>query len=130
MMKKVAIFLLIFVSSPVLACMNWISEANAVKAVALETNVAAGCKAGEPCLCFDGIDWETAVLVEKRLRTDSVKVAAKAARLNSEQASREAKKSARTTRRVRLASANPDVATTIEQLRTILRDLLDEVNDR
>lgn len=61
------IILLFFISLPVLACQNSIPMSEVVKAIALEPNAGSkSCKdlPLEECVCYEGIDWRDADLVD------------------------------------------------------------------
>jgi len=64
MIRIILILLTCFWSIAAFPCMNFIPESEAIKAIAMVPNAGQiRCKSlpNEPCLCFDGIDWETAI---------------------------------------------------------------------
>lgn len=85
------IFLIIFLLSEVIAsaeeCYSFIAESEIKKALALEPNAGAKpCGGSDPCICFQGIDWETAEYDArgKKLSENPKKKAAKEARIAAE----------------------------------------------
>lgn len=68
-------------------CKNFIARSEIPKAIAMEAGAGAKkCGGGDPCVCFDGIDWETAEYLDGELRNVSAKVDQKAAKKLSDQA--------------------------------------------
>lgn len=64
-MKKLLTFVFAMSScGPVVACLNEISETELKKALAQEPNAKAGCNKGEPCYCYDGVDFSISELKE------------------------------------------------------------------
>jgi hypothetical protein len=75
-------------------CMNTIPLSEAVKAVNLEPNAGSkSCKdlPNEPCLCFDGIDWEEVELKNGKFVKSNAKKAAKLARQEAQELERQEK---------------------------------------
>jgi len=65
-MKFLIVFM--FFSFPVFACSNYIPHSEAVKAIALSPDAGKlSCKdlPQEACYCFDGIDWESATIIDE-----------------------------------------------------------------
>lgn len=81
-MGKILIFL--FTILPITAysqCVNWIAESEIPKAIAMEPGAGAKkCGGSDPCVCFDGVDWETAEYSAKKFSVSAAKVAQKEAR--------------------------------------------------
>lgn len=56
----IACNLLLITNNSAQACMNFIAESEIPKAIAMEPGAGAKrCGGNDPCICFDGIDWET-----------------------------------------------------------------------
>jgi hypothetical protein len=97
-MIKIVLISLFFVSTAQAACLNKIPQSEAIKAIAQEPGAGAkACDGSEPCLCFDGIDWETAEIKAGVLVENAGKRAAKDAKIAkeiSDNAAREASRKA------------------------------------
>jgi len=109
------------------ACDNFIAASEIPKAIALQPGAGGvPCSRLDPCVCFDGVDWETALYANGVFVVDPAKVAAKVARLASEAAAVRALKDAQTARIARLKAAAVDAAT-ITELKPIVKDLISEI---
>lgn len=80
------LILAIIITSPAFACTSFIAESEIPKAIAMEPNAGAKqCDKSDPCVCFDGIDWETAIWSKaKGFGFDAVKAEAKTIRIARE----------------------------------------------
>jgi hypothetical protein len=69
-MKYLILILLLFTGRDLLAasCINQIAQSEALDAIAMKPGVGAKkCGDLDPCLCYDGIHWEYAVLVDTQM---------------------------------------------------------------
>lgn len=122
------LILALFISLPAFSCINRIPESEAIKAIALEPSTPArACLPGEVCLCYDGMDWETAEIIEidgeKMIVTNQSKHEAKEAKKLAEKSERDAKKTAKASALNALKNADTDKVTTVKDLKAIVKHL-------
>lgn len=120
------LLLLLLTSTGHTECLNKIAESEIPRAINLEPNAGAKrCGGADPCVCFDGVDWETAAYVNGKFSVDSAKVQAKSQRI----AELEAKRQARAALEERLKNADLTNVNTIVGFKAVLKDLLDSRKD-
>lgn len=132
-MKNLIIIVSLFSSSFSWACMNSIPKSEAEKAIALVPGAGSkSCKdlPYEDCLCFDGIEWDTAKIEDGALVVDAEKKAAKDAKIAAAAAEAEKRRLVRLARKARIEAAAPESATTIAALKAIVKDLVEEARDK
>jgi hypothetical protein len=128
-MKFTIIFIITF---PVFACVNFIPESEAIKAIALEPNAGSKTCADLPqerCLCFEGIDWKEVDLIDGELIPNPDKKFARELKEKNESDALQLKLEARKLARERLKALNPDGARTIADLKAMVRDLIEAVKE-
>lgn len=82
-MMRFWILLLLSIPAPAIAsCINWIAESEIPAALAQQPGAGAKrCGGADPCVCYDGVDFETATYSGGVFGVDSAKKAAKDARV-------------------------------------------------
>ncbi len=132
------LFLILLLSFDSMACQNLIPISEARKAIALEPHAGSKtCKdlPDEDCLCFDGIDWETAKISfkdgtsHKIFTVDHEKVAAKESRESLEEITRQVRKAKKEAAKNELKSVDWSQVTTIAKLKAVLKSVVDKLED-
>jgi hypothetical protein len=73
---------------------------------------------------------ETLVVADGKLTVDAAKLAVHEAEVAAAKALGDSQRAERTARLARIRAANPGAANSVAELRAIVKDLVDEVNDR
>jgi hypothetical protein len=142
-MKLIFLFLLLTISSfaqevelelePIEqeACLNFIPESEAKRIIAASPNPIAGSGItctdlpDEACLCFDGIEWEAAEIVEGKLVNDEKKLKIKEDTLKKEKLEAEAKLKKKEAALKALESVDFEKITTIKTLKEVVQLILE-----
>lgn len=122
-MKYIILFIVLF-SVNANACLNKIPLSEARKAVALEPNAGSKpCDGSEPCLCFDGVDFEVVDLVGDKFISNPAKALAKSTRLQADAQAKAAEALAIQQAMDRLAEVTKKPTMTTLELTLAVKDL-------
>jgi hypothetical protein len=132
-MKALILIAFLFSFHSFADCMNHIPESRAAELIAGDPGivpVTCDMRPADACLCFDGIEWDSAKIENGVLVEDTDKKVAKVAKKQADAAAADARRVVREARRARIQNASPDSANTIAALRAIVKDLVEELKDK